>query len=316
MRAVRYHKYGAPDVLQVEEVDDPAPGAGEVLVRAVATGVNYFEVQVRAGVAPDPLGQPLPHTPGIEVAGTVVAVGAGVDPDRIGERVVGTVGSGSYAELVVVPAAAAVALDDRIGEHQALALLGQGATAVGVIETAEIEPGETVLVEAAGGGIGTLLVQLAKRAGARVVAGASGAAKRKLAAELGADMTVDYTQPGWTAEVGPVSVVFETIGGQTARDAYSLLTGPRARMVIFGSASGAPVEITSRQLLPVGASLIPFSLGYRPQRWPELTRLAEELTVRGELAPVIGAVLPLAEAATAHRAFEARTAIGKTILTS
>ncbi|GAB2673941.1 quinone oxidoreductase family protein [Nocardia goodfellowii] len=316
MRAVRYHEYGAPEVLRAEEVDDPTPGADEVLVQTTATGVNYFEVQVRAGVVPDPLGQPLPHTPGIEVAGTVVAVGPGVDSGRIGERVVGTVASGSYAELVVVPAAAAIPLDERLGEHQALALLGQGATAVGVIEAADIAPGDTVLVEAAGGGIGTLLVQLAKRAGARVVAGASGTAKRQLAADLGADVTVDYTRPGWTEAVGPVSVVLETVGGQTAREAYSLLAGSRARMVIFGSASGVPVEITSQQLLPVGAALIPFSLGYRPERWSEFARRAEELTVRGELTPVIGTVLPLAEAAAAHRAFETRTAIGKTILTA
>ncbi|MGW4094599.1 quinone oxidoreductase family protein [Nocardia sp. NPDC004750] len=315
MRAVRYHEYGDPEVLRVEEVDDPTPGEGELLVRATATGVNYFEVQVRAGVVPDPLGLPLPHTPGIEVAGTVAAVGPGVETRRIGERVVGTVASGSYAELVRISAAAAVPLDDRLGEHQALALLGQGATAVGLIEAAEIGPEDTVLVEAAGGGIGTLLIQLAKRAGARVVAGASGAAKRQLAADLGADATVDYTRPGWTEEAGPVSVVLETVGGQTAREAYSLLTKPHARMVVFGSASGVAVEISSEQLLPVGASLIPFSLGYRPQRWPELARRAEDLTVRGELTPVIGTVLPLAEAATAHRAFEDRTAIGKTILT-
>ncbi|MGV9724390.1 quinone oxidoreductase family protein [Nocardia beijingensis] len=315
MRAVRYHEYGDPEVLRVEEVDDPTPGEGELLVRATATGVNYFEVQVRAGAVPDPLDLPLPHTPGIEVAGTVTAVGPGVDTRRIGERVIGTVAAGSYAELVRVPAAAAVPLDERLGEHQALALLGQGATAVGVFETAEIGPEDTVLVEAAGGGIGTLLVQLAKRAGARVVAGASGATKRRLAADLGADATVDYTRPGWTEEAGPVSVVLETVGGRTAREAYGLLTKPGARMVVFGSASGVPVEIGSQQLLPVGASLIPFSLGYRPQRWPELARRAEELTVRGEITPVIGTVLPLAEAAAAHRAFENRTAIGKTILT-
>ncbi|WP_328389135.1 quinone oxidoreductase family protein [Nocardia sp. NBC_00416] len=315
MRAVRYHEYGAPDVLRIEEVEDPVPGEGELLVQASATGVNYFEVQVRAGVTPDPLDQPLPRIPGIEVAGTVIAVGPGVDERRIGERVVGTVAAGGYAELVVVPAAAAVPLDERLGEHRALALLGQGATAVGVIETAEIGPGDTVLVEAAGGGIGTLLVQLAKRAGARVVAGASGEAKRRVAADLGADTTVDYSRSGWTEEAGPVSVVLETVGGQTAREAYSLLTAPNARMVVFGSASGDPVEISSQQLLPVGATLIPFSLGYRPQRWPELIRRAEELTVRGELDPVIGAILPLSEAAAAHRAFEARTAIGKTILT-
>ncbi|WP_405182420.1 zinc-binding dehydrogenase [Nocardia sp. NBC_01377] len=316
MRAVRYHEYGSPEVLRVEEVADPTPGENELLVRTAATGVNYFEVQVRGGVVPDPLGLPLPHTPGIEVVGTVAAVGSGVGTDRIGQRVVGTVTHGSYAELVAVPAAAAAPLDHRLDEHRALALLGQGATAVGLIRTADIGPGETVLVEAAGGGIGSLLVQLAKRAGARVVAGASGSAKRQLAADLGADVTVDYTRPGWTEEVGPVSVVFETVGGQTAREAYSLLTGPGARMVIFGSASGLPVEIGSEQLLPVGATLIPFSLGYRPRQWPEFTRHAEELTARGEITPVIGSVLPLTEAATAHRAFESRTAIGKTILTT
>ncbi|MGW1739790.1 quinone oxidoreductase family protein [Nocardia sp. NPDC001965] len=315
MRAVRYHEYGPPEVLRLEEVEDPVPGEGELLVRTSATGVNYFEVQVRAGVLPDPLDSPLPHIPGIEVAGTVQAVGPGVGKRRIGERVIATVAAGSYAESVVVAATAALPLDERLGEHRALALLGQGATAVGVFETAEIGPDDTVLVEAAGGGIGTLLVQLATRAGARVVAGASGDAKRRLAAELGADTTVDYSRPGWTEEVGPVSVVLETVGGQTAREAYGLLTEPNARMVVFGTASGAPVEISSQQLLPVGATVIPFSLGYRPQRWPELVRRAEELTVRGELTPVIGAVLPLAEAAAAHRAFEDRTAFGKTILT-
>ncbi|WP_036508863.1 quinone oxidoreductase family protein [Nocardia aobensis] len=315
MRAVRYHEFGAPEVLRVEQVDDPEPGEGDLLVRAVATGVNYFEVQVRAGVVPDPLGAPLPHTPGIEVAGTVAAVGPGVSTDRIGDRVVGTVASGSYAELVRIPAAAAIPLDARLDEHQALALLGQGATAMGVIEAADLGSDDTVLVEAAGGGIGTLLVQLAKRAGARVVAGASGAAKREVAADLGADATIDYTRPGWTDEVGPVSVVLETVGGQTARDAYNLLTAPRARMIVFGAASGVPVEIASDQLLRIGAPLIPFSLGYRPQRWPELARRAEELTACGELTPVIGTVLPLNEAAAAHRAFENRTTIGKTILT-
>lgn len=316
MRAVRYHEYGPPEVLRFEEVDDPVPGAGELLVRTVATGVNYFEVQVRAGVLPEPLGLPLPHTPGIEVAGAVTAVGPGVEASRIGERVVATVGSGSYAELVVVPAADARPLDERLGEHQALALLGQGGTAVGLAEVAELGPADTVLVEAAGGGIGTLLVQLAKRAGARVVAGASGEAKRALAADLGADTTVDYTRPGWTEEAGPVSVVFETVGGPTAREAYSLLTEPGARMVVFGTASGAPVEIGSDLLLSVGAALIPFSLGYRPQRWAEYIGRAEELTVRGEIEPVIGTVLPLTEAAAAHRAFENRTALGKTILTA
>lgn len=314
MRAVRYHQYGPPEVLKIEEVDDPIPGAGELLVRTVATGVNYFEVQVRAGVLPEPLGRPLPHTPGIEVAGEVIAAGPGVATSRIGERVVATVGAGSYAELVVVPAADARPLDERLDEHQALALLGQGATAVGLAETAGLGPSDTVLVEAAGGGIGTLLVQLAKRAGARVVAGASGDAKRALAAELGADTTVDYTRPGWTEEAGPVSVVFETVGGQTAREAYGLLTEPGARMVVFGTAGGAPVEIGSDLLLRVGASLIPFSLGYRPQRWPEYIERAVESTVRGELTPVVGTVLPLAEAAAAHRAFEERTALGKTIL--
>lgn len=315
MRAVRYHEYGPAEVLRIEDVEDPVPGAGELLVRTVATGVNYFEVQVRAGVLPEPLGLPLPHTPGIEVVGTVTAVGASVDASRIGERVIATVGSGSYAELVVAPAAAARPLDERLHEHQALALLGQGATAMGLVEAAELGPDDTVLVEAAGGGIGTLLVQLARRAGARVIAGASGAAKRALAAELGADTTVDYTRPGWTEEAGPVSVVFETVGGPTAREAYGLLTEPGARMVVFGTASGAPVEIGSDLLLPVGAPIIPFSLGYRPQRWAEYIERATESTVRGELTPVVGAVLPLAEAATAHRAFEERTALGKTILT-
>lgn len=315
MRAVRYHEYGSPDVLRLEEVADPSPGDGEVLIRATATGVNYFEVQVRAGVVPDPLGLPLPHTPGIEVAGTVAAVGPGVDSVHVGQRVLANPPYGAYAELVLAPAGTVVALPEGLDEHWALALLGQGATALGVFEAAAIGPTDTVLVEAAAGGIGSLLVQLAKRAGARVVAAAGGAEKLALAAGLGADVTVDYTQPGWEDEVGPVSVVLETVGGEIAKTAYRLITEPGGRMVIFGFAGGSLAEIAPQELLRVGAALIPFSLGYRPQRWPELARRVRELAMTGELRPVIGAVLPLAEAARAHRAFEERTAIGKTILT-
>ncbi|MEV6610939.1 zinc-binding dehydrogenase [Kutzneria sp. NPDC051319] len=313
MKAVRHHRYGGPEVLVLEDVPDPTPGPGELLVRVAAAGVNYADTMLRAH-EPDERFRPpavFPVTPGIEVAGIVLSAGPDTDATLVGRRVVSFIQFGGYAELAVVPAAAAIPIPDDLDDHQALALFAQGATAVGVIDVARLTAADTVLVEAAAGGVGSLLVQLAKRTGATVIAAASSASKLDLARSLGADRVVDYSRDGWTEGVGPVTVVLEAVGGKTAAEAYRLLS-PFGRMVLYGYASGEPAAITTTDVFTGGAELIPLSLTYDAGLLPAYTLRAFELAA--ELKPVIGEVLPLAEAAKAHRALEERSSVGKLVL--
>ncbi|QUQ71571.1 quinone oxidoreductase family protein [Kutzneria sp. CA-103260] len=318
MKAVRHHRFGPPEVLVLEEVPDPAPGPGQLLVRVAAAGINYADVLMRGDAGPSARFRPvieLPVTPGLEVAGTVLSAGPDTDTALVGRKVTAFVPNGGYAELALVPAAGAVPVPEGLDDNRALALLSQGATAVGVIDAAALTAEDTVLVEAAGGGIGSLLVQLAVAAGATVVAAASSEAKLDVARRFGAHRVVNYSEADWAGQVGPVTVVLETVGGKTATEALQLLSGPRPRIVLYGFASGTPAEYTAADLFAAGATLIPFSLGRNPELLPDLNRRALDLGTAGRLSPVIGDVRPLAEAAAAHRSFEDRTAVGKIILT-
>jgi NADPH2:quinone reductase len=323
MRAARYHEYGPPEVLRVEEVPDPEPGPDEVLIRVAAAGVNYGDTQLRGGTNPEWYPRPsLPTVAGGEVAGTVLTAGPGADPDLVGRRVLAFTGnSGGYAELAVVPARTTIAIPDGMSEQHAVALLIHGVTAAAVIDAANIQPGERVLVEAAAGGVGSLLVQWAKHAGAVVVAAARGERKLAVAKRLGADVVVDYAEPDWDQRVrdtlgGDLQVVLESVGGELARTAFELLEIGMGRMLFYGLASGAMPEITPADVLRRGVTLI--GVGQRMMTQPDyLVRLRGqvfELAAAGHLEPVIGQVLPLAEAVAAHRAFEERTVIGKTVL--
>lgn len=267
MRAVRFHDYGPPSALTVDELPDPTPGPGEVLIEVTAAGINFSDVQLRAGAlrqwAP---GLPLPFTPGHEVAGTVIATGPGADPALAGRRVIAlSPAGGGYAELATVPEAAVLPAPD-LGEHEALAVLTQGTTAVGLMAEAAVSPGETVLVEAATGGVGGLLVQLAKHAGATVVAAVGDEKKAAIARELGADRTVDLTAAD---DVGPVQVVFESVGGPLTRTALDLLEPTTGRMVLYGNLSGLPHEIDPRSFTsaPCPSSPSPRP-SCRPNGWP------------------------------------------------
>lgn len=323
MRAVRFYDYGPPEVLKLETVPDPEPAAGEVLVRVTAAGVNFVEAQIRGGVMskfdwfPKP---PFPISPGFEVAGIVIAVGSGVDPEKIGTRVLGYAFSGGgYAELIALPVASTFSIPAELDDHTAIALLSHGLTAVGVIETAAIQPGETVLVEAAAGGIGNLLVQLAKQAGATVI-GLASASKLATARNLGADVAIDYRQPDWDDRVreaagGSVDVVLEVVGGDFSRTALKLLTPGTGRMVIYGAVSGDLPELDASDIYLRGIRAIGFaSILLPPQEIARLIGRALQLGTDGTLRPLIGNILALAEAATAHRAYEERTATGKMIL--
>lgn len=316
MRAVMLSEFGPSSVLMPVDLPDPVPDSGQVVVRVAFASITFVETQVRVGRPPNPAMAPeLPVVLGNGVGGVVDAVGAGADPALIGARVVTTTGGhGGYAQRCAVPAAGLIPIPDTLAIDEAVALLADGRTAVALTETAGPQAGETVLVEAAAGGVGSLLVQLAVYAGARVVALAGGARKLQVARDLGAEVAIDYLRPGWPTAVrdgvGAVDVVYDGVGGQVGRDAFGLLA-PSGRYAGFGMASGSfaaiPAdtrpEITRLTVGPV-----------TPERSGQLTRRAFDLAVAGALHPVIGQRFALDRAADAHAAIEARATIGKTLL--
>jgi NADPH2:quinone reductase len=312
MQAVWLREFGRPDVLAPGEAPDPVAGPGQATVDVVHANITFVETQFRA-TGGGPFAAELPMIPGNGVGGVVAAVGEGVDPALTGARVVtSTGGAGGYAERVAVDAAGLIAVPDGLALDSAVALLADGRTATLLTRAAAPGPGERVLVEAAAGGVGTLLVQLAKAAGARVVAAAGGERKLGLARALGADECVDYTDPGWTERAGTVDVVFDGVGGDVGRAAFTLL-GTGGRMVSFGLASGSWAGIDEADAAVRGVTLLgltrPTPAGLR-----EATESALAEAAAGRLRPVIGQRFPLARAADAHAAIEARETVGKTLL--
>lgn len=318
MRAVWLREFGDPGVLKVEETPDPVPGAGQVVVETAAAGITYVETQVRSGAAPVPL-PALPIVPGNGVAGTIVAAGPGVDPALVGLRVATTTGgAGGYAERVAVDAALVIPIPDGLGFRDAVGLLTDGRTALGIVSAVAPRPGEWVLIGAAGGGVGSLLIQLVKQAGARVVAAAGSGPKLDLATGRGADAVVDYTRPDWAGQVreatGGVDVACDPAGGAIGRAAFELVrTG--GRFIAFGAGSGTMTRISEEEAAGRGVTLVPMGAAFPS---PEATR---ELSVRalaegaaGRLRPVIGQTFPLALAADAHAAIGRRATLGKTLL--
>ena len=322
MRAVVIEEFGPAEVLGLREVLNPPVGPDEVLVEVEFSSVTFVETQIRRGHAPDPSMLPrLPVILGNGVGGAIVAVGEDVGQNLLGARVVSsTGGTGGYAELASVPAAAIIPVPDGVAMSDAVALLADGRTAIALSERAEIRPGETVIVEAAAGGVGSLLVQLAKRAGANVIAAAGGAHKLELARALGADVAVDYRRPSWTAEVaaavGPsaVDVAFDGVGGRVGREAFELLARG-GRLSRFGMASGSFAPISEHDLKSHDVTALPRGAA-EPGEMARLSATALGMAAAGELRPVIGQKVPLEDAADAHRAIEARATIGKTLLTT
>ncbi|KAB2379696.1 zinc-binding dehydrogenase [Actinomadura montaniterrae] len=312
MRAVWLREFGGPEVLVPGEAPDPVPGDGQVLIAVEYANVTFVETQMRAGNGPQPFAPRLPMIPGNGVGGTVAAVGPGADPGLAGRRVVSSMnGSGGYAELAVVDAGGLFEVPDGLKLDDAVALLADGRTATLMVRAARPVKGERVLVEAAAGGVGTLLVQLAKAAGAVVVAAAGGPHKAETALRLGADEAVDYREPGWSERTGPVDVVFDGVGGDVAREAFTLLR-PGGRMVSFGLASGEWADVPEEAAEARGVALI------RPKPSKEEMRDATRSALReaadGRLRPVIGQRFPLRNAADAHAAIQSRATTGKTLL--
>jgi NADPH2:quinone reductase len=286
-------EFGPPERLALEEVPDPVAGEGEVVLDVEIASITFVETQVRAGRPP--VAAMAPALPAI--------LGNGVGAGRF---VSTTGGRGGYAERVAVPRDGLIEVPDGVELPQAVALLADGRTATGLMRAADVQPGDVVLVHAAAGGVGSLLVQLAHNAGATVIAAAGGSRKLVVARDLGADRMIDYRRAGWEERIEPVDVVFDGAGGEIARAALSRLR-EGGRFVPFGAAGGSfarvPDEVLVRVPRPDAAAML------------ELTRNALAEAAAGRLRPVIGQTFPLARAADAHAAIEARATIGKTLLT-
>lgn len=320
MRAIRVAEYGGPEVLVPVEMADPVAGPGEVVVRAEAVDTIYVETQIRGGWG-EAFGISPPYVPGGAAAGTVASVGSGVDPAWIGRRVVAGAGTrGSYAELVVTGTDRLVPVPDGLDLRDAAALAHDGVTGTGIVEGVGIEPGDRVLILGAAGGMGTLLVQLAHAAGARVVGVARGERKLALVRSLGADAVVDYTQDGWTDKVRDaldgrsVNVLLDGVGGELGTRAFALVADG-GRVSAHGAASGGFAEVDEADARARG--IVVRGIAHVQFEAPEIARLttrALEEATAGRLRPVIAREFPLSEAAHAHRAMEARSIAGKALL--
>ncbi|MFD1150032.1 zinc-binding dehydrogenase [Saccharothrix hoggarensis] len=316
MRAIRQHEFGPAETLRYEEAPDPEPGPGQVRITVSAAGVHLLDTSIRRGEAGGPFPLPeLPMTPGREVAGVVTKLGEGVEARWLGKRVTAHLGqaSGGYAELAVAGVASLHALPDHVSDDAAVAMIGTGRTAVGVLRIAGITADDVVLVTSAAGGLGALFVQEAKAVGARVV-GAASTAKLDLVRELGADVAADYTRPGWSDGIGPVTVVLDGVGGEPGRAALDLL-GVGGRIVLFGWSAGEPTRIETADLYRLGITAT-VAVGPRMMKGTSLRGL-EEMSLRAlaeqRLTPLT-TTFPLSEAAKAHAALEGRATTGKVVL--
>lgn len=320
MQAIQITETGGPDVLRWTEVDDPIVGKGQVLVETAAAGLNYIDTYHRSGLYP----MPVPFIPGNEGSGSVLEVGEGVGDLAVGDVVAWTGVSGSYATKVAVPAARAVKVPAGVDAELGAAVMLQGMTAHFLAtSTFPLEPGHRCLIQAGAGGVGLLLIQMAKIRGAEVFTTVGSAEKAELATAAGADHVILYREVDFGAEVEriagprPLHVVYDGVGGDTFRRGLDVLA-PRGMMVTFGNASG-PVEPVLPLDLMRGGSLFltrPTLADYTATR-EDLEDRADEIfgwIAGGRLDVRIGERIPLAEAKRAHELLEGRATTGKVLL--
>lgn len=320
MKAIRVHEYGGTDVLRYEDADQPQPQAGQALVRVEAAGVNFIDVYQRSGQYK----LPLPLTLGSEAAGVVEAVGADVDDLKPGDRVAFAGQLGAYAEYIAVPAARLVPIPDGVDSATAAATMLQGMTAHYLVySTFPVQAGQQVLIHAAAGGVGLLLVQLAKQLGAFVIGTVSTDEKAQLARAAGADAIIRYDQQDFAAETRRltdgqgVHVVYDSVGKTTFEGSLNSLR-PRGYQVLFGQSSGAVPPIDPQILNAKGSLFLtrPTLANYVADRQELLWRAHDlfEAVAAGRLSVRIDRQVPLAETAEAHRALESRATAGKVLL--
>jgi NADPH2:quinone reductase len=320
MRAIQIKKTGGPEVMKLVELPVPQPGAGQVLVKIEAVGVNFIDTYLREGRYP----AELPFIPGQEAAGTVVELGAGVSGFAVGDRVAWNGTRGTYAEYACAPASDLLPIPDGMSFEQAAAVLLQGLTAHYLAyDTHPIRAGETVLVHAGAGGVGLLLTQMAKRLGARVLTTVSTEEKAELSRAAGADRVILYTTESFVDEVkrqtngAGLPVVYDSVGKTTFDDSLKCLQ-PRGLLALYGASSGAVPPFDPIRLMAGSLYLTRPTLKDYVRTRSELERRAADVfgwVARGELQVRIGARYSLGEAAQAHRDLAGRKTTGKVLLT-
>jgi NADPH:quinone reductase-like Zn-dependent oxidoreductase len=338
MRQIVIVRHGAPEVLQPREAPDPVPGPDEIRIAVRAAGVNFADVLARVGLYPDAPRPPV--TVGYEVSGIVDAVGPDVTTPRIGDRVVALTRFGGYSDRVVVPAIFAFRIPDGLDDVSAAAIPVNYLTAlIALYRMANLTNGETVLIHGAGGGVGIAATQLARLRGAMII-GTASAAKHEVVRQQGVDHAIDYHRADVVAEVRRLTngrgadVVLDPIGGKSFADSYRLLA-PLGRLVLYGVSSMAPGQrrnwwhaakavaqmprFKPLSLMNRNRGVFGLNLGHL---WDERRQLADAMTfllqevAAGHLRPVVARTFPLDQAAEAHRYLQARSNIGKVVLTT
>ena len=320
MRAIQITQTGGADVLQLHELPTPTPGPGEALIRIEACGVNFIDIYLREDRYPSPL----PFIPGQEAAGVVVALGPGVTDFKVDDRIAWCGVPGTYAQFAIAPVARLIAIPDGVSTLQAAAAMLQGMTAHYLAHSSyAIQPGDAVLIHAGAGGVGLLLIQMAKRLGARVFATVSTEEKAGLAQAAGADEAILYTREDFAAKVreftsgAGVPVVYDSVGKTTFDGSLSCLR-PRGILVLYGGSSGAVPPFDLIQLSTRGSLYItrPTLNAYIATREELVQRAGDVLgwVAEGTLKLRLEHNYPLADAAQAHRDLEARKTTGKLLL--
>jgi NADPH2:quinone reductase len=321
MKAIRIHETGGPEVMHLEDVEIPTPEQGQVLIKVAAAGVNYADLAQRRGAYLTRTRTPM--TMGFEVAGTIAALGPETGAPPVGTRVIAFV-EGGYAEYAIAGASTIIPIPENLDFTHAAAFAVQGLTAYQTLrESGRLQPGESVLVQAAAGGVGTLAVQLARLMGAgKVIGTASNEQKLDLVRRLGADAAINYTQDGWVEQVKKatggrgVDIVLEVVGGDVTGQALQCLA-PFGRLVVIGAASGERAQFSAIQLMYKNLSVIGYWLTAwmsRPDRIAAATLDLMQYLATGNLHIIVGQTFPLADAAEAHRAIAERRTTGKVVL--
>ena len=312
MKAIQITKFGGPEVMQYVELPDPTLKAGEELITVTAIGINYADTHQTENSYLSK--QELPLVPGIEVVGKT----------NDGRRVLAPVGAGGYSQLAAVNPRAMIEIPTGVSDQQALCMLVQGSTAWHILKTVgHVKAGETVVIHAAAGGVGTIAIQLAKMWGAKVIASTSSPTKSELAKNLGADETIDANSEDLAAAMlaanggKPVNLILEMVGGKTF-DASLAVLAPFGRLITYGMASRTPPSSINPAVLMGGSKTITgFWLSHcfgKKELMNDVIAELFQLVIDGKLRPVIGSTFPLSQAADAHRAMLTRETTGKVAL--